>query len=218
MGLQPLLTTTLHDFFRQRTAKIVHKTAYGRDFSIEAGVPQGSTLSPTLYNIYIHDIPEPHSMTTRNIIFADDVSQIISCNTKTGIVQMVEREIEVINAFEKKWKIRTNATKFQIVALDRVRKDNLYDIGNRNFKHAIYDGRFIGFQIKTSEPRNSEKQRSGLAGSVLGGLQRFRGMSSAMKRRLYLAKARSYMLYPVAKWAALGFYFFSFCNCHLFKK
>ena len=91
---------------------------------------QGSTLSPTLYNIYIHDIPEPHSMTTRNIIFADDVSQIISCDTKAGIVQMVE--IEVINAFEKKWKILTNAAKFQIVALDRVRKDNLYDIGNRN--------------------------------------------------------------------------------------
>ena len=30
LGLQPLLTATLHDFFRQRTAKIVHKTAYGR--------------------------------------------------------------------------------------------------------------------------------------------------------------------------------------------
>ena len=29
-------------------------------------------------------------------------------------------------------------------------------------------------------------------------------MSSTMKRRLYLAKARSYMLYTVAPWAALG--------------
>ena len=79
-------------------------------------------------------------MTTRNIIFADDVSQVISCDTKAGIAQMVEREIEVINAFEKKWKVRTNATKFQIVALGRVRKDNIYDIGRRNFKRATHDG------------------------------------------------------------------------------
>ena len=82
-------------------------------------------------------------MTTRNIIFADDVSQIISCDTKAEIVQMVEREIEVINAFEKKWKIRTNATKFHIVALDRVRKDNICDIGKRNFRHATHDRRFL---------------------------------------------------------------------------
>ena len=142
-------------------------------------------------------------MTTRNIIFADDISQIISCDTKAGIAQMVERKIEVIDAFEKKWKIRTNATKFRTVALDRVRKDNTYDIDRRNFKHATYDGRFLGFKIKSSGPRKSAEQRSGLVGSVLGGFQRFRGMSSAMKGRIYLPKARSYMLYPVAPWAAL---------------
>ena len=76
----------------------------------------------------------------------------------------------MINAFEKKWKIRTNATKFQIVALERVRKDNLYDIGNRNFKHATHDGRFIELQIKSDGSRTSARQRSGLVGSVLGGL------------------------------------------------
>ena len=93
---------------------------------------------------------------------------------------------------------------FRSLLWKKLRKDNLYDIGNRNFKHATHDGRFLGFRIKSGGPRTSARQRSGQAGSVLGGLQRFKGMSSAMKRRLYLAKARSYMLYPVAPWAALG--------------
>ena len=48
---------------------------------LDGGVPQRSCLSPTLYNLYTHDIPPPLP-TAEYISFADDIVQITAgpCN------------------------------------------------------------------------------------------------------------------------------------------
>ena len=79
-------------------------------FQIRAGVPQGSILSPTFYNIYVHDAPETPPRTVKNIFYADDVTQIIATTFgKEHHRDTIVREVERMNNYEKKqWKIRTN--------------------------------------------------------------------------------------------------------------
>ena len=60
---------------RTATIKIGHFT--GPKFNLETGVPQGACLSPTLFNIYVHDIPRPLP-NTDYIQYADDITQIIA--------------------------------------------------------------------------------------------------------------------------------------------
>ena len=101
--LPDLIKRTLYSFATSRTAQIKIGQYIGPKFHLQAGVPQGSILSPTLFIFYTHDIPPPIAQTDVDVIFADDVSQIIiyEGNDKEELAIQTEREIVRINDYKK---------------------------------------------------------------------------------------------------------------------
>ena len=85
----------------------------GPKFHLLSGVPQGSVLSPTLFIFYTADIERPFG-NCKDISFADDNTQIIihPLKAKNSLATKTENEIKRISHYEKKWKIKTNKTKF----------------------------------------------------------------------------------------------------------
>ena len=77
-------------------------------------MPQGSILSPSLFIFFTHDLPQPVSAIDTDVIFADDVSQIVEYHgtDKEQLAVQSEHEIVRVNEYEKLWKIKTKATKF----------------------------------------------------------------------------------------------------------
>lgn len=197
----PKLTRTLESFLDDRRASVKINGKLGEEFHITAGVPQGSCISPTLYNVYVADMPNPMRESTKNIVYADDVTQIISSPIGT-IQNKVEQEISRLNNFEKKWKIQTNAKKFKIIATDRKRPDFRYRTGHGAI-HAERSGKFLGFRILEAGTPRAAKIRALAAREGLQKLRRFRFMTPKAKRKLYLSKIRTAMTYPICPWAGL---------------
>ncbi len=71
---------------------------------IEAGLPQGSPLSPTLFNIYTADIP-----TTQLAQFADNTAIFTSSCTLTYSSTKIQEHLNKIEEWAKKMENKTKS-------------------------------------------------------------------------------------------------------------
>ena len=72
MGLKGLMPKFIKAFLTSRTFKVRQGTTLSDQYSQEMGVPQGSILSPTLFNIKINSIVKNVKLGMECSIYADD--------------------------------------------------------------------------------------------------------------------------------------------------
>ena len=107
--LPALLKKVLCSFATNRTAQIKIEKHVGPKFQLRAGVLQGSILPPTLFIFCTHDVPPPTTQSDMDVIFANDITQvIIHEDDREETVIQTEREIVRVSNYEKLWKIKTN--------------------------------------------------------------------------------------------------------------
>ena len=104
-----------------RTVQLKIGDFIGEKFDLQAGVPQGSILSPSLFIFYTSDLPQPINENCRDVLFADDITQVVEYrgDDKEELPIRTEQEIVRINNFEKLWKIQTNRNKFKMISVSK---------------------------------------------------------------------------------------------------
>ncbi|UYV69322.1 hypothetical protein LAZ67_6003243 [Cordylochernes scorpioides] len=80
---------------------------------IESGVPQGSILSPILFNLYINDIP--HIPQCRQALFADHTALLSSSRSPDILISRLQNYLDIICNWCDKWKLNLNPKKSQAI-------------------------------------------------------------------------------------------------------
>ena len=84
IGVPYYLLAIIIDFLSERTFVVECEGGLSTIKKIECGVPQGGVLSPTLFSLYINDVPIASNDEEETLLFADDIVYVLSYAYKKG--------------------------------------------------------------------------------------------------------------------------------------
>lgn len=111
LGFPSALIKTVGSFISERTFSVFINGQHSEIKGIRYGVPQGAVLSPTLYNIFTHDIVR--ETTDKIALFADDTALHHSSENSADIVTHLQHTGRKVQQYMEKWKINLNRQKTQ---------------------------------------------------------------------------------------------------------
>ena len=83
-----LIFGLISSFLSNRQLRVVLDGKYSQEYPVNAGVPQSSILGPTLFLLYINDLPD--DVICDIAICADDTTLYSKCNQTSDLWQQLE--------------------------------------------------------------------------------------------------------------------------------
>jgi hypothetical protein len=126
------LIKLISSFLSQRKFRVSVEGELSTPRYMEAGVPQGSVLSPTLYNLYINDTPQATNL--HLALFADDTCLYATDRKEGYIVRKLQRGLDTLVAWCERWNIKINEDKIQAIYFSHQRAppESLLTLSGRN--------------------------------------------------------------------------------------
>ena len=122
----------ISSFLSDMWLRVVLDGKSSQDYPVNAGVPQGSILGPTLFLLYINDLPD--DVICNIAIYADDTTLYSKCDQASDLWQQLELASELESDLRdtvdwgRKWLVDFNAGKNQLVSFDRSKNTGAIDV------------------------------------------------------------------------------------------
>ena len=139
------------------------------------GLPQGSVLAPTLFNIYTNDQPEFDGI--RRFIYADDLCLATQANNFEAIERRLTQALSILTDYYKENSLNANPAKTQVCAFhlnnhqaDRKLKINWDGNQLENDSFPVYLGVTLDRTLSFKEHARKTKEKVATRNNLLGKL------------------------------------------------
>ena len=125
------LINWLRNFLVNRQQRVIINGIQSDVELVTSGIPQGSVLGPTLFVIFINDLPD--KVKTHVKIFADDtkIFNAIKTSEESSILQ---DDINQLVEWTQKWQLPFNMEKTKVLHYGRNNSEHNYQIGGLNIE------------------------------------------------------------------------------------
>ena len=119
-GISGQIFGLISSFLSNRQLQVVLDGKSSQEYLVNAGVPQGSILGPTLFLLYINDLPD--DVICNITIYADDTTLYSKCDQASNLWQQLDLASELESDqrdtvdWGRKWLVDFNAGKTQLVS------------------------------------------------------------------------------------------------------
>ena len=131
-GISGQIFGLISSFLSNRQLQVVLDRKSSQEYPVNAGVPHGSILDPTLFLLHSNDLPD--DVICNIAIYADDNTLYSNCDQASDLWQQLELASELESDLQdtadwgKKWLVDFNAGKTQLVPFDRSKNSGAIDV------------------------------------------------------------------------------------------
>jgi len=190
----------IYSYLKNRKQYVSFHSELSTDVFLHYGVPQGGVLSPTLFKLYINDLPNVLSSCNSSIIlFADDAVLINFSSNADTLIHQTNHELKNINNYCHRNQLMLNPIKCKAMVVNNhinYNFSNKFVIGS-NFIEVVNIYKYLGFYIddslKFTNQINYVSQKLACCNNIIARASRFIPRNSLSY--IYSAVGLSYVLY-----------------------
>lgn len=216
LKLDTLIIKIIYNFLSNREFVVSIDGFQSEPKQMPYGVPQGSVLGPTLFNLYLNDLPVDNQINT--LQFADDTSLYHTYNNALLAQSRFNIYLERLVLFFKNWKLTINADKTSLLHIVGTLKDtkarfrrhvrNMVITVDGNVIQPSKSIRLLGVHFQSNNRFfNHVRTRLNLARRASFHFFRFlksKRISSRIKLNVYKLYIRPIITYAAPVWLRVG--------------
>lgn len=142
----------INSYLRNIKFQVKINDAISKPIEIAAGVLQGSVLGPRLFIYYINDIIEVPK--TNLALYTDDTAIYAHSFSAVAAAKQIQIHVNMLESY-KKWKIKINAAKTELVLFSKKVKDSRITTPIRRFEHSVSPRTTTNYLVVTLDQRLS---------------------------------------------------------------
>ena len=113
-GIGSHLLGWIEQYLLNRVQCVKLGSAVSKFCEVKSGVPQGSVLGPTLFLIFVNDLPEKITQGSNVFMYADDTKLFNTFNRDNQTLTL-QNDLDSVSAWMEEWQLKLNADKCKIV-------------------------------------------------------------------------------------------------------
>ena len=199
-GIRGKLLDWISAFLIDRRQRVVIQGSKSEWVPVTSGIPQGSVLGPTLFTVFVNDMPQQVLSCIK--LFADDTK--LYCPVTGGVADL-QADIDALVNWSKKWLLPFNSTKCRVMHIGRQNPGHAYMLDGEPMQ-VVREEKDLGILIDDELKFHKQTAASiSKASQMLAVVRRsFANLDESTLPLLYRSLVRPFLEYGNAIWGPFG--------------